>query len=417
MAILADTLELHVNLTNPLPLSTASTSMPVPSPEALAHSQACAAMLRDEIKRANGWISFATFMDRALYAPGLGYYAAGARKFGAAGDFITAPEISSLFGICLANSVVDTLRETGGAILELGPGSGKLAFDILMALDAIETIDAKAAIPEKYYLLEVSADLRERQREKLATLPAHLFARCEWISALPTDFVGAIIANEVLDVVPNHLVMFGAGEIFERGVAVKDDQFIWQDVTALPSDVQKMVEIVNRDHFAHAAPEGYLTEFAPQAAALTASLVNALKAGVIMLIDYGFRRAEFYHPSRTTGTLMCHYRHHAHPDPFFYPSLQDITAHVDFTAVADAGVAAGATLIGYATQANFLLAADITSAISRFDPNDAAKYLAVTNQAQRLLSPAEMGEFFKVIGFAKGGQTIAALENARQMPL
>lgn len=385
--------------------------MPVPSAEALAHSQACVAMLRDEIKRANGWLSFATFMDRALYAPGLGYYAAGARKFGAAGDFVTAPEISSLFGQCVANSIRETILATHGNLLELGPGSGKLAFDTLLALDHLN------ALPEKYYLLEVSADLRERQREKLATLPAHLFVRCEWISSLPTDFVGAIVANEVLDVVPNHLIMFGAGQIFERGVALKNDQFIWQDVPALPSDVQKMVEIVNHDHFAHAAPVGYLTEFAPQAAALTASLVNCLSTGVILLIDYGFRRAEFYHPSRTTGTLMCHYRHHAHPDPFFYPGLQDITAHVDFTAIADAGVAAGGELLGYCTQANFLLAAGIADAISQYDPRDAINYIPITNAAQRLLSPAEMGEFFKVIAFTKGDIDIASLAKVRQLPL
>jgi SAM-dependent MidA family methyltransferase len=385
--------------------------MPVPSDAALAHSAACAAMLREEIKRGDDWISFATFMDRALYAPGLGYYAAGARKFGAAGDFVTAPEISSLFGECVAESIAETIRNTSGNVLELGPGSGKLAVDVLMALDA------KGSLPTQYLLLEVSADLRERQREKLATLPPHLFSRCQWIDSLPQDFIGAIIANEVLDVVPNHLVTFSADGIFERGVALKDDQFVWADVLALPAHVEKMVAVVNREIFEGAPPAGYLTEFAPQAEALTTSLVNALKDGVILLIDYGFRRAEFYHPSRVTGTLMCHYRHFAHTDPFLYPGLQDITAHVDFTTVAEAGVAAGATLIGYATQANFLLSAGITDAISRFDPNDAASYLAVTNQAQRLLSPAEMGEFFKVIGFSKNGQTIATLENARRLQL
>ncbi len=385
--------------------------MPPPGPDALAHIAACTTMLQDEIRLAGGWISFATFMDRALYAPGLGYYAAGARKFGQAGDFITAPEISPLFGACIARSVAPTLQHTNGNLLELGPGSGRLAFDMLPALELL------GALPEKYLLLEVSADLRARQRETLATLPAHLFDRCEWIDTLPVDFIGAMVANEVLDVVPLHLVNFSGGEMFERGVTLKGDQFVWQDMSALPVDVQKMAGVVNREVFQHLPQDGYLTEFTPQATALTASLVQALKTGVVLLIDYGFRRAEFYHPTRHTGTLMCHYRHHAHTDPFLFPGLQDITAHVDFTAIAEAGVDAGGELIGYATQANFLLGAGITDLIAQHDPNDAVRYLGLTNQAQRLLSPAEMGEFFKVIGFAKGRQTIDALANARQLPL
>lgn len=371
-------------------------------------------MLQDEIRLAGGWISFATFMDRALYAPGLGYYAAGARKFGQAGDFITAPEISPLFGACIARSVAQTVQNTNGNLLELGPGSGRLAFDMLPALELL------GALPEKYLLLEVSADLQARQRETLTGLPAHLFDRCEWIDTLPVDFIGALVANEVLDVVPVHLVTFGPGGIAERGVALTenaDNGFIWRDVPGLPSDVKEMVEVVNRDVFQLPPQDGYLSEFAPQATALTASLVQALKTGVVLLIDYGFRRAEFYHPTRHTGTLMCHYRHHAHTDPFLFPGLQDITAHVDFTAIAEAGVDAGGELIGYVTQANFLLGAGITDLMAQHDPNDSVRYLGLTNQAQRLLSPAEMGEFFKVIGFGKGRQTIDALANARQLPL
>jgi SAM-dependent MidA family methyltransferase len=393
----------------------ATHNMPVPDADALAHSAACAAMLREEIKRAGGWISFATFMDLALYAPGLGYYAAGARKFGAAGDFVTAPEISPLFGQTIAHSISETIVNTSGNVLELGPGSGQLAFDMLNALDKLNTL------PSKYYLLEVAADLRARQREKLSSLPAHLFQCCVWLDALPTNFVGAIVANEVLDVVPTHLVKYENGVALVRGVALINDEFIFQDMPELPADVAAMVTTVNRevfaDVFANAAPDNYLTEFQPQAVALTASLCHALKSGVILLIDYGFRRQEYYHPTRVTGTLMCHYRHFAHTDPFLYPGLQDITAHVDFTAIAEAGIAADGELLGYTTQANFLLSAGIADAIAQHDPSDTARYLAVTNQAQRLLSPAEMGEFFKVIGFAKGGQTVDALTNARQLPL
>ncbi len=385
--------------------------MPTPDADALAHSAACAAMLREEIKGAGGWISFATFMDLALYAPALGYYAAGARKFGAAGDFVTAPEISPLFGQAIAHSICDTILHTAGDVLELGPGSGQLAFDML------NTLDKQNTLPMNYYLLEVSADLRTRQREKLSSLPATLFQRCVWLDALPTDFVGAIVANEVLDVVPTHLVKYENGVALARGVALEGDKFVYQDRVALPSDVASMVEAVNRDVFANTPPDHYLTEFQPQAVALTTSLCHALKTGVILLIDYGFRRQEYYHPSRVTGTLMCHYRHFAHTDPFLYLGLQDITSHVDFTAIAEAGIAVDCELLGYSTQANFLLSAGIADAIAQHDPSDTARYLTLTNQAQRLLSPAEMGEFFKVIGFAKGGQTINALTNARQLPL
>jgi SAM-dependent MidA family methyltransferase len=368
-------------------------------------------MLQDEIRANGGWLSFSRFMELVLYAPGLGYYAAGARKFGAAGDFVTAPEISSLFGACVARSIAETLIQTGGNVLELGPGSGKLAADVLTALD-----DA-GALPGKYFLLEVSADLRERQQQRLAALTAHLFERCEWLDSLPNTFVGAIVANEVLDVLPVSLVSYGPEGSCERGVALQGDEFVWQDMPKLPADVQVMVDTANREVFANAPPTEYLTEFAPQVPALVTAVANCLQQGVMVWIDYGFRRTEYYHPTRTTGTLMCHYRHHAHTDPFLYPGLQDITAHVDFSAVAEAAIGSGAELIGYTTQANFLLAAGITDLLAEHDPRDAAHYLPLTNQLQRLVSPAEMGELFKVIGFAKGGAGVAALASARQLPL
>jgi SAM-dependent MidA family methyltransferase len=385
--------------------------MPAPSPDALLHIARCEAMLRDEIRAAGGWLPFSRFMDRALYAPGLGYYAAGARKFGAAGDFVTAPEISSLFGASIAKSLLATLKTTKGSVLELGPGSGKLAADILLALDEA------GQLPESYLLLEVSADLRERQQARLAQLPEHLFGLCRWLDTLPYAFAGAVIGNEVLDVLPVSLVSFEGGRVFERGVALEGDAFVWRDVPSLPSDVVELVAAVNSDIFASAPPEGYLTEFAPQVAALSAAVARALVEGVVLWIDYGFRRAEYYHSSRLSGTLMCHYRHHAHTDSFKYLGLQDITSHVDFTLVAEGAVSAGAELIGYTTQANFLLSAGLTDLVSRFDPTNAATYLGMTNQVQRLVSPAEMGEFFKVIGFAKGASTVAALTSARQLPL
>ncbi len=369
-------------------------------------------MLRDEIAKANGWLSFARFMELALYAPGLGYYAAGARKFGADGDFVTAPEISPLFGQCLAQSIGEVLRETGGDVLELGPGSGKLALDVLLALDE------SGNLPGKYFLLEVSADLRERQQQAIASLPFHLANRAVWLDQLPEDFVGCIVANEVLDVVPVHLVAFSLGRVFERGVAVRDSALVWQDVPALSAGLNAPVDAILREYLGHAPPEGYLTEVAPAAGGLVNSLAQSLKHGAMIFVDYGFRGAEFYHPSRITGTMMCHYRHLAHTDPFRFPGLQDITAHVDFTAIADAGIASGLELLGYTTQANFLLASGLTERVQRADPAAAASYLPLTNQVQRLVSPAEMGEFFKVIGFGKGlVSPITAFHTARPLPL
>ena len=369
-------------------------------------------MIRAEIARADGWISFARFMELALYAPGLGYYAAGARKFGAAGDFVTAPEISAMFGQCIARAVADTVRGTGGDVLELGPGSGKLACDVLLELDALGTL------PQRYLLLEVSADLRERQQQALSQLPAHLAECALWINALPESFDGAVIANEVLDVVPVHLVTFLGGWIFERGVVVDENQqFTWRDVPALPAQLAAPVARIQAGFDNHMPPEGYLTEVAPAVDGLVKSLAAMLRHGTLLLIDYGFRRAEFYHPGRVTGTLMCHYRHFAHADPFYLPGLQDITAHVDFTSMAEVALAEGLDLIGYTSQAQFLLQAGITDLIAKHDPADAANYLPLTNQAQRLLSPAEMGEFFKVIGFSRGDVSIAALAAARPLPL
>ena len=394
----------------PLPRNQ-SNRLPAPTGDALLHTAACAAMLRAEIANANGWVSFARFMTLTLYAPGLGYYAAGARKFGADGDFVTAPEISSMFGQCLAQSIAEVLCETGGDVLELGPGSGKLTIDILLALDA------RGILPGKYFLLEVSADLRERQQRTIATLPPHLAQRAVWLDQLPQDFIGTVIANEVLDVIAVHLVTFAGGEIFERGVVVIDGAFAWQDV-ALPKELIAPVAQVQEKYLNHAGPEGYLTEVAPAVGGLVKSLAQSIKQGALIFIDYGFRGAEFYHPSRVSGTLMCHYRHVAHTDPFLFPGLQDITAHVDFTAVADAGIDANLQLLGYTTQANFLLASGLTDRLSIADPNSAAKYLPLTNQVQRLVSPAEMGEFFKVIGFAKGlSSPVTAFQTARQLPL
>lgn len=383
----------------------------MPDADALAHSAACAAMIRDAIRAQGGTVSFATFMELALYAPGLGYYAAGARKFGPAGDFITAPEISPLFGQCVARAIADNVRDIDCAVMELGPGSGKLACDVLTELGQL------GALPEQYWLLEVSADLKVRQKQALAQLPDRLSRRVRWLDKLPEHFAGVVVANEVLDVVPVHILQFVQGDAFERCVALdQDERFVWNN-RALPADLHDAAERI-RSHFAGGTiPEGYVTEVSPAVDGLMASLADMMLLGAILLVDYGFCAREFYHPSRATGTLMCHYRHYAHTDPFLYPGLQDITAHVDFTRVAEVASAHGMDLINYSTQAQFLMNAGITELISHVHPSDATTYLPLTNQLQRLMSPAEMGEFFKVIGFCKDAYPMAALSAARPLPL
>ena len=363
------------------------TPLPIPSAEALGHSQSLVSRLREEIAQNDSWIDFARYMTLTLYAPGLGYYSGGAQKFGIAGDFVTAPEISPLFAQCLAGQVAQVIGETQGELLELGAGTGRLALELLLELQRL------GSLPTRYRILEVSAHLREVQRQTLVMqLPPELYARVEWLEQLPSSFDGVVLGNEVLDALPVHLVGRDDG-IFERGVACKDNTFTWADRSDLPAKLRATVERLP-------LPDDYLTEVCLAATALLASLAQMLRSGLILFVDYGFPQREYYHPQRDHGTLMCHYRHQAHGDPFVYPGLQDITAHVDFTAVAEAGVAHGLRLAGYTTQAQFLINCGITERLAR-SPADSSAYLQLASQAQKLLSPAEMGELFKVLALTK----------------
>jgi len=364
-------------------------SLPTPAPDAAAHSERVSAHIRDEIARAGGWISFARYLELALYAPGLGYYAAGATKFGLAGDFTTAPELSSLFGRSLARLLGQVLRDTGGDVLEIGAGSGKLAADLLLELEKL------GALPTRYLILELSAELKARQRDTLSARAPRLLPRVDWLDRLPQTFSGAVLGNEVLDAMPVHIVVRREGVLHERGVVAQEAGFAWSERRCESAGLRRAADAL-------ALPDGYLTEINLAAPAFVASLAERLRRGVILLIDYGFGRGEYYHPQRAKGTLMCHYRHHAHDDPFLWPGLQDITAHVDFSAVAEAGTGVGLDLLGYATQANFLIDCGITELLGETSPADVAAYLPLANQAQRLLSPAEMGELFKVIALGKG---------------
>ena len=367
-------------------------SLPTPSPEALAHSTALSHHIADVIHQTDGWISFARYMELALYAPGLGYYSGGAAKFGAAGDFVTAPEISPLFGRSLARQVAQVLKICGGDVLEAGAGSGRLACDLL---NELATLDC---LPQHYYILEVSADLRERQRATIQQQAPHMLARVQWLDRLPESFTGCVVGNEVLDAMPVNGVHWTQDAVFERGVAWADNAFMWRDQAITAGRLYDAARAID-------VGADYLSEINLAASAFIKSLAQCLQCGALVLIDYGFGEREYYHPQRNRGTLMCHYRHRAHDDPFYFPGLQDITAHVDFTAIAVAGIEAGMHLAGYTSQAQFLINCGITDLLALTPASDVGTYLPQASALQKLMSPAEMGELFKVIALCKGMDT------------
>ena len=369
--------------------------LPQPSPDAKSYSDALTHRVVTEIETVGGWIGFDRFMELALYAPGMGYYSGGARKFGAAGDFVTAPEISSAFSQAIAVQAAQILALSAPHIIEVGAGSGRLAADLLLELER------RDALPERYEILDLSGELRERQRDTIAARAPHLLARVGWLNRLPESFDGLVLANELLDAMPVHLVLWENGRdgsILERGVTWENEAFVWQDRPA-GGRVLERAQALAADY---PLEPGYLSEICLASADWTASWANILGTGALLLIDYGFPRHEFYHPQRSSGTLMCHYRHHSHGEPFFLPGLQDITAHVDFTAIVEAGVEAGLDFLGYTTQATFLLNCGLTDILARTPAEDALRYLPQSQAAQKLISPAEMGDLFKVIALGKG---------------
>ena len=368
--------------------------LPAPSAQAQAHSRRVVAHLVRTIAEAGGWISFADYMGEALYAPGLGYYAAGTRKFGAAGDYVTAPELTPLFGAAVAAQVAQILGQVrDGEVIELGPGTGRLAADVLTA--AAE----QDRLPDRYRLLEVSPDLRERQRAQLAQRVPELAARVEWIDRLPERWRGVVIANEVLDSVPPHLVHRRDGSWLERGVTADEaGRLAFAD---RPLAAGSLLDAA-RARFPAGEAGDYLSELNPAAEALVRALAQRCGGGAMLLIDYGFPAAEYYHPQRSAGTLMTHYRHRALDDPFLWPGLADLTAHVDFTAMARAGVAAGMSVGGYATQARFLLNCGLLDQLARAGDPQSTAYLREASAVHKLTSPAEMGELFKVLALVRG---------------
>lgn len=383
-------------------MSTQPATLPAPDADAAQHSARLLEHIQRGIAQQGGWITFAHYMELALYAPGLGYYTSGAHKFGAAGDFVTAPEISPLFGRTLAKSAAQIMAHSAAHLLELGAGSGKLAVDMLTQLEQ------SGSLPDSYRILEVSADLRARQHALLREHLPHLLPRIHWLDELPHHFSGAIIANEVLDALPVHLVRWRAGAQQERGVALNNGALIWQERDITHVELLKAAQQIN-------VPDDYLSEICLASRGLINSLAQCLQQGVMLFIDYGFGAREFYHPQRSMGTLMCHYRHHAHDDVFFLPGLQDITAHVNFSDIAECGIDAGLDLIGYTNQAYFLINSGIVDLLNISAPQNLPNQLAFSAQIQKLTSPAEMGELFKVIALSKNVAAGQGSDNANHL--
>ncbi|NOY63114.1 MAG: SAM-dependent methyltransferase [Gammaproteobacteria bacterium] len=365
--------------------------------DGLRHSRRVVELIKARIEAAGGTISFADYMNLALYAPGLGYYSAGAAKFGAAGDFVTAPEISALFSQCLARQCMQVLRALdGGGVLEFGAGTGAMACDLLRELEA------QQCLPDYYCIIELSAELRARQRAQFERRAPHLLGLVTWIDELPeSGMKGVILANEVLDAMAVHRLRWHESGVCEMGVAWRDDCLCWHEMKL---ENPHCIEAVNalESVLPQRLPNGYETEINLGMIAWLQSVSDVLQEGAALIIDYGFPRQEYYHPQRNDGTLRCHYRHRAHADPFLYPGLQDITAHVDMTAVAEAAHQAGLTVAGYTSQAYFLLANGLMEIADSIGATATRQQVDIARQIKTLTLPGEMGELFKVMALTRG---------------
>jgi len=366
--------------------------LPEPSAEARAHSERLAVRIRAEIAQAGGALDFARYMELALYAPGLGYYSAGTTKFGAAGDFVTAPELGFVFARCLARALAPELAG-GGDIVELGPGSGALAVELLLELERL------GVLPERYRLLERSADLRARQQNALLARCAHLFDRIAWLDAPPAaPWRGALVANEVIDALPVRAFALREEGLFARAVGVDArGRCVWREIDA-DAGLRSAVERALGDRFA-SLPRPYLSEVCTLLDPWLDEVTRTLERGSAWFIDYGYAHGEYHDRARRSGTLRCHYRHRAHDDPLILPGLQDITAWVDFDALAHAGEAAGWRVAEHATQAQFLIAnglGEVFAHAHAATADEAARY-ALAQQVKALTLPGEMGEKFRVM--------------------
>ncbi|MFV9988998.1 MAG: class I SAM-dependent methyltransferase [Coxiella endosymbiont of Dermacentor nuttalli] len=377
--------------------------LPPPDPIAKRYSNRLKLKIIEEITK-QGPLTFAFYMYLALYSPGLGYYSAGAHKFGKVGDFVTAPEISPIFSQCVARQCYQILQDLhGGDILELGAGTGIMAVDILKALNDNQ------CLPNHYFILEISADLRERQKTRLQKDVPELFNRIVWLNQLPTDFVGVIVGNEIMDALLAHKFKVENNIIKEIYVDCKEGEFFWKIADPSSSDLIWQIENLGIDF-----PDDYESEINLLLAPWIVSLADILKKGLILLIDYGFPRYEYYHPDRNRGTIACHYRHYSHFNPLIFPGIQDISIHVDFTTVAEVAARNRLIVAGFIHQAGFLINCDITSFAS--SPENIVEHYQITQQIKRLTLPNEMGELFKVIALTRDyNSTLLGFTNGNQI--
>jgi SAM-dependent MidA family methyltransferase len=374
-----------------------STALPLPplTADEAEHSRRLVRRIWEEIDARGGWLSFERFMEMALYEPGLGYYSAGAIKLGAGGDFVTAPEVSPLFSRCLATQCSEILQHvSGGGILEFGAGSG------VMAADLLNELAAQGSLPERYLILEVSADLRERQRALLQERAPEHATRVEWLDRLPEAFRGVVLANEVLDALPVQRFRVRGDQINSLGVTWQLGRLDWSETRA-DAELAAAVRRIEANT-GERLPDGYTSEVNLRLAPWIAGIAAALKQGVALFVDYGLPQRQYYRSERSEGTLLCHFRHRFHDDPLINVGVQDIGAWVDFTAVAEAASSAGLGVAGFATQAHFLIGNGLEQLLAPTDDHELASRVQLARQAMLLTLPGEMGERFKVIGLTRG---------------
>lgn len=370
-------------------------ALPDPLPAERERADAVIAHIREHIRAAGGQITFADYMHQALYAPGLGYYVAGRERLGEGGDFVTAPELTPFFGYTVAGQVVDLLARTGGGdVVEAGAGSGVLAVQLLAELERL------GRLPERYRILEVSPDLRERQHRTLTRTLPHLLERVEWLDALPEGpWCGVLVANELLDSFPVHRLRATENGWAELYVAEGDTGFEYREGPISEGGLTEPLPA------AESMPPGLEAEVGPAGPAWVRQAAAGLTTGGVLLLDYGHRREELYGVPRPSGTLMCHFRHRAHDDPFFLPGVQDITAHVDFTAIAEAGRGAGLEVGGFATQAHFLMNLGLAHRVEEYLASgqaDQTEQIQLATALKQLTLPQAMGESFKALLLVRG---------------
>jgi SAM-dependent MidA family methyltransferase len=373
-----------------------SFQLPAPSPDELTHSARLQQAVCEASMQSDGCLGFDRYMEMALYGPGLGYYTAGRRKFGREGDFITAPEISPLFARCIANALQPVLRACDApVVVEFGAGSGKLACELLQALQALDVL------PDRYLVMELSPELRERQQALVKERLPGLSGRVEWLERLPEAGIqGAVVANELLDAMPVHRFRTLESGLEEQCVVCDGEELRlgWKPASPLLQDAV--------DSLGLQLPSGHVSEINLRLQPWIAELGRLISRGAALLIDYGYERRDYYSPDRNSGTLLCHYRHHASTDPLYLPGMQDITAHVDFTAVAEAADRAGLVVSGYTSQAAFLLGCGIEQMLQGVAQKQDAEWFTLVEGFKRLVLPTEMGERFRVMALTKGVEAV-----------